>query len=709
MCTPSTALPATADDIADNPELGAGEKIRRLDRMAAVLDGGPGENAPAAAAMRQSLVATGMTAQHCHDVLRAFRQDAEKRRYRDWDELMEYCRYSASPVGRQLLDLHGESRETWPPSDALCSALQVLNHLQDCAEDYRRLDRVYLPTADLAAAGSEVAALTAAQSSPALRRVLDTLLDRTAALVDTARGLAPRVAAAGIALRMRGHHRAGGAAVAPPAPRRPAGRPGRARQIRFPRGVSARRSARDPAMSDAAFDTVPDELDDAALRQTIRDRVEAAGTSFYWAMRLLPRDRRNGMYAVYAWCREVDDIADGERPVAHKLAALAAWRDEIDALYAGRPRHLVARALHQPMLRYRLRREDFLAVIDGMEMDAREDIRAPDLATLDLYCARVASAVGHLSVHVFGDDQRSGASRRRFARPGIAADQHPARSRRGCTARTALSAARNPRPPRHPPRRPDGGAAPSGIAGGLPRGRGDRRSAFPRQRAGDGAMPAPGDAARGGDGRGLPRHPATAAARRVARPDHARQPVEAAEAMAGAAPRPGMSGDSTAGQVHVVGAGLAGLAAAVMLAGEGRRVRLYEASAHAGGRCRSYFDAELGCRIDNGNHLLLAGNRRALGYLDRIGARDTIEGPQRGGICLHRRGERPALDDAAESRRRAVVDFPPRATGPGHPRRRLSRSAGAALGRPVGDGRRGAGSQPAGCSAGCGNRSPSPR
>ena len=156
-------------------------------------------------------------------------------------------------------------------------------------------------------------------------------------------------------------------------------------------------------MSDAAFGAVPDETGEAELRQTIRHRVEAAGTSFYWAMRLLPQDRRNGMYAVYAFCREVDDIADDERPVEHKLAALAAWRDEIAALYRGRPRHLVARALREPVRRYALRREDFLTVIDGMEMDAREDIRAPDLVTLDLYCARVASAVGHLSVHVFGD------------------------------------------------------------------------------------------------------------------------------------------------------------------------------------------------------------------------------------------------------------------------------------------------------------------
>jgi presqualene diphosphate synthase len=157
-------------------------------------------------------------------------------------------------------------------------------------------------------------------------------------------------------------------------------------------------------MNDAALRVVTSELGDSALLETIRHRVEAAGTSFYWAMRLLPQHRRNGMYAVYAFCREVDDIADGERPVRHKLAALTAWREEIDGLYAGHPRHLITRALSEPVLRYRLRRRDFLAVIDGMEMDAGDAICAPDLATLDLYCARVACAVGHLSVQVFGDE-----------------------------------------------------------------------------------------------------------------------------------------------------------------------------------------------------------------------------------------------------------------------------------------------------------------
>src|SRR6516164_5728282 len=187
-----------ADDIADNPALSADEKIRRLDRMAAILDGAPGDDSPAAVAMRESLVETRMTARHCHDVLHAFRLDATKLRYHDWNDLMAYCRYSASPVGRQLLDLHGESRETWPASDALCSALQVLNHLQDCADDYRALDRVYLPMTDLEAEGIGVETLGAKASCPRLRRVLHNMLDRTDALVATAHGLAPRVVSPGL-------------------------------------------------------------------------------------------------------------------------------------------------------------------------------------------------------------------------------------------------------------------------------------------------------------------------------------------------------------------------------------------------------------------------------------------------------------------------------------------------------------------------------
>jgi len=187
-----------ADDIADNPDLPADDKVRRLARMGEILDGAAGADSPAASAMRRSLAATGTTAQHCHDVLRAFTLDATKLRYRDWDDLMEYCRYSASPVGRQLLDLHGESRETWPASDALCSALQVLNHLQDCADDYRNLDRVYLPLDLMGEAGIAVEDLRLPAASSGLRHVIDRLLDLSDILIATAAGLPGRVGARGL-------------------------------------------------------------------------------------------------------------------------------------------------------------------------------------------------------------------------------------------------------------------------------------------------------------------------------------------------------------------------------------------------------------------------------------------------------------------------------------------------------------------------------
>jgi presqualene diphosphate synthase len=127
----------------------------------------------------------------------------------------------------------------------------------------------------------------------------------------------------------------------------------------------------------------------------------ASGSSFYAAMRILPRAQREAMFQIYSFCRQVDDIADSDGPREERLAALQQWRDDIDALYSGRP---PARLLdYVPSVqKFGLKREDFLAVVDGMEMDVPADIRAPDLATLDLYCDRVASAVGRLSVRVFG-------------------------------------------------------------------------------------------------------------------------------------------------------------------------------------------------------------------------------------------------------------------------------------------------------------------
>lgn len=180
-----------ADDVADNPALAPDDKLARLERFAAALTGSAADAAvlPKAAALRASLRATGVTPRHALDLLAAFRQDATKRRYADWPDLLDYCARSASPVGRYLLDLHGERSELYRFSDPLCDALQVLNHLQDCQADYRRLDRVYLPLDGFAAAGIGVEALDRPAASPALRQVLDRALDGTDALLRVAGGL----------------------------------------------------------------------------------------------------------------------------------------------------------------------------------------------------------------------------------------------------------------------------------------------------------------------------------------------------------------------------------------------------------------------------------------------------------------------------------------------------------------------------------------
>jgi phytoene synthase len=133
----------------------------------------------------------------------------------------------------------------------------------------------------------------------------------------------------------------------------------------------------------------------------------ASGSSFYAAMRILPREQRETMFQIYSFCRQVDDIADSDGPRPERLAALQEWRDDIDALYQGRPPERL-REYVASIKKFDLQREDFLAIVDGMEMDVPQDIRAPDLATLDLYCDRVASAVGRLSVRVFGLPQEDG-------------------------------------------------------------------------------------------------------------------------------------------------------------------------------------------------------------------------------------------------------------------------------------------------------------
>src|SRR5437016_157386 len=171
----------TADDIADHATLAADQKLGLLDLLEAELLG-KGDTQPEAVNLRHALAARAMPPRHALDVLVAFRMDVTKLRYENWDEVIHYCRYSAMPVGRFMLDVHGESTSTWAASDALCAGLQINNHLQDCAKDYKNLNRVYLPRDVLAATGASVEMLGEAKSQPALLRCLQALAVRTEAL-----------------------------------------------------------------------------------------------------------------------------------------------------------------------------------------------------------------------------------------------------------------------------------------------------------------------------------------------------------------------------------------------------------------------------------------------------------------------------------------------------------------------------------------------
>ncbi len=176
----------TADDIADHPSLPPQEKLALIDRLEATLLG-QSDDDPVGVALRSQLTARALSPRHAQDLLTAFRLDVTKLRYRDWDDLIDYCRYSAMPVGRFVLDVHGESRATWVANDALCAALQIINHLQDCGKDYRALDRVYIPRDAFAGSGATVESLGAERATPALLDAIRTLARRTGDLLRESR------------------------------------------------------------------------------------------------------------------------------------------------------------------------------------------------------------------------------------------------------------------------------------------------------------------------------------------------------------------------------------------------------------------------------------------------------------------------------------------------------------------------------------------
>jgi squalene synthase HpnC len=191
----------TADDIADHASLGAQDKLRLLDELEAGLLG-QGDGQPEAVILRNALAERGMSPRHARDLLTAFRMDVTKLRYEDWDDLIHYCSYSAMPVGRFVLDVHGESAATWPASDAVCAALQINNHLQDCGKDFRELNRVYIPCDALAGHGAAVEELGRPRASAALLSCLREVADKNEVLLGEGESLELQVADARLACEL---------------------------------------------------------------------------------------------------------------------------------------------------------------------------------------------------------------------------------------------------------------------------------------------------------------------------------------------------------------------------------------------------------------------------------------------------------------------------------------------------------------------------
>lgn len=393
----------TADDVADHARLSPEEKLAALDTLEESLLG-RGDDEPVGVTLHDALAERGLPAKHARDLIAAFRLDAGKQRYRSWEELIDYCRRSAMPVGRFVLDVHGEARSTWPASDALCAALQIINHLQDCADDYRALDRVYLPLDLLDRHGAAVTHLAEPRTSPALRACLDELCERVSDLLRESAGLAARVRHTRLALEISVIQRLAEQLVQrikrcdPLAERAVLGIVAGLRSGFY--GLLAGASTRIGQLALRRAGGGTSNEGDGQVST-------ASGSTFYAAMRILPRDKRRAIFSVYAFCRAVDDIADQAGDRGMRLASLDRWRADIDGLYEGRIQRPLA-PLAKAIGDFHLRREDFHSVIDGMQMDVEADIFAPTYATLDLYCDRVASAVGRLCVQVFEVPETTG-------------------------------------------------------------------------------------------------------------------------------------------------------------------------------------------------------------------------------------------------------------------------------------------------------------
>lgn len=398
------AFVRAADDWADDGSLPADVRRNGLDYLDQVLDGDERDNKDApepirlaashARDLRDCLTEAGLSLGFAHDLLAAFRLDTEKNRQRDWDDLMAGCALSAVPVGRFLVAVMGGTKGDagTASADALSVALQVLNHLQDMKDDYRNLDRIYLPANQMVAEGADEEHLGGDRMTPELARVVENVLGRVDGLIVEASALPGEVRSFGLGLQ---------AAVT----------------VEIAKRLSEKLRRQDPLRTRVQLTGL--EFAQAFVVGVVRGlwrrffpatSVKRSGSSLAWGMRMQAPERREALYTVYGFCRLVDDIADDVfLGTAEKKTRLSGFRAAIEALFAGEPvSEPAVQALGGPVLDYGLEKADFLAVLDGVERDAAAKVRIESIEALECYCNQVASAVGRLANAIFGIEGKTG-------------------------------------------------------------------------------------------------------------------------------------------------------------------------------------------------------------------------------------------------------------------------------------------------------------
>ncbi len=379
----------TADDIADNPSLDTQEKkiILRIFSNSLI---NKYEAPNPAYDLRQMLLSYKPEAmRHCHDLLNAFQQDSAGIQIRSMEALLAYCRLSAASVGRFVLDIHEEDTSLYSYSDALCSVLQILNHIQDMREDYIDLNRIYLPTNWIEEKGAKIESISRHSLTSPLREVVLKLLDEVDVMIAFAEPLKYKI---------------------------------KNRRLQYEisiiwevaRSLSGKLKTHDVLQEKVKLTTLEKirciakgitrilfaKTKDTESQKYVRNLVEGAGTSFYWAMRFLPKNKRHAMYAIYSFCSEIDDIADGHSSIDKKREQLARWKvalDEESDLF-------VVKELKAVTTEFDLNPDHFHDILKGVSMDLERSMFAPTLPHLMVYAYRVAGAVGLLSLNVFGVD-----------------------------------------------------------------------------------------------------------------------------------------------------------------------------------------------------------------------------------------------------------------------------------------------------------------